>query len=297
MWTRFRIKVGRRELNADYVRELAASIKELGLLNPLTVDKENVLIAGLHRLEAVKLLEWPEVECTVSSLEGLRAELAEIDKNIVRNDFSAIEYGEMLLRRKEIYETLHPETKKGGGRKSEEIRTSKCRSDSVTTAFAKILLTSSTVLEDDTEPKVPLTPAQEIEFLLFAQNNKTYQKYYDELIILLETRLRISELCKLTETDLDFENRFVNIDHQLLRSAELGYYIGTPKTDCRRYQPTMTPCSVALRKSTSSDTEKAGKARSYGLYRHLKSYKEIIKNRLRFSHKKDIHISHSLGKR
>ena len=125
------IKVGRRELNAEHVRELAASIKELGLLNPLTVDKENVLIAGLHRLEEVKSLGWLEVECTVSSLEGLQAELAEIDENIVRNDFSAIEYGEMLLRRKEIYETLHPETKNGGDRKSEEIRTSKCRSDSV----------------------------------------------------------------------------------------------------------------------------------------------------------------------
>lgn len=107
------VREGRRELDAEHVRELADSIKELGLLNPVTVDKENYLIAGLHRLEAVKLLEWPEVECTVSSLEGLRAELAEIDENIVRNDFTAIEYGEMLLRRKEIYETLHPETKAG----------------------------------------------------------------------------------------------------------------------------------------------------------------------------------------
>lgn len=105
------VKEGRRELNADHVRELAESIKELGLLNPVTVDKDHILIAGLHRLEAVKLLEWPEVECTMCSLEGLLAELAEIDENIVRNDFSAIEYGEMLLRRKEIYEALHPETK------------------------------------------------------------------------------------------------------------------------------------------------------------------------------------------
>lgn len=107
------VREGRRELDTAHVQELADSIKELGLLNPVTVDKENYLIAGLHRLEAVKLLEWSEVECTVSSLEGLRAELAEIDENIVRNDFTAIEYGEMLLRRKEIYETLHPETKAG----------------------------------------------------------------------------------------------------------------------------------------------------------------------------------------
>ena len=45
----------------------------------------------------------------------------------------------------------------------------------------------NTVIEDDTEPKVPLTPAQEESFLSFAQNDKVYQKYYDELIILLGT--------------------------------------------------------------------------------------------------------------
>ena len=42
----------------------------------------------------------------MSSLEGLQAELAEIDENFVRTDLSAIEYGDLLLRRKEIYETL-----------------------------------------------------------------------------------------------------------------------------------------------------------------------------------------------
>ena len=57
----------------------------------------------------------------------------------------------------------------------------------------------NTVIEDDTEPKVPLTPAQEESFLSFAQNDKVYQKYYDELIILLGTGLRISELCGIFE--------------------------------------------------------------------------------------------------
>lgn len=88
----------------------------------------------------------------------------------------------------------------------------------------------NTVIEDDTEPKVPLTPAQEESFLCFAEHDKVYQKYYDELVILLGTGLRISELCGLTDTDLDFENRIINVDHQLLRSAETGYYIETPKT-------------------------------------------------------------------
>ena len=34
----------------------------------------------------------------------------------------------------------------------------------------------------------------------------------------------------MTLPDLDFENRLVNIDHQLLRDTEIGYYIETPKT-------------------------------------------------------------------
>ena len=58
------VREGRRELDTDHVRELADSIRELGLLNPITVDKDHFLIAGLHRLEAVKLLEWRSVECT-----------------------------------------------------------------------------------------------------------------------------------------------------------------------------------------------------------------------------------------
>lgn len=108
-----RIKEGRRSLDTAHVKELAGSIQNLGLLNPVTIDEEKVLIAGLHRLEAAKMLGWSNIDCTVSSLNGLQAELAEIDENFIRSDLSPIEYGEMLLRRKEIYETLHPETKAG----------------------------------------------------------------------------------------------------------------------------------------------------------------------------------------
>lgn len=87
------------------------------------------------------------------------------------------------------------------------------------------------VINDDTEPKVPLTPAQEKELLKFIQDDTVYSKYYDEVVILLETGLRISELCGLTPADLNFEKRSINVDHQLLRSTEDGYYIETPKTD------------------------------------------------------------------
>lgn len=108
-----KINEGRREASLSGIDELARSISEVGLLNPITIAPDHTLIAGLHRLEAAKRLGWSEIECTVCGLEGLQAELAEIDENVVRTALSTIEYGELLERRKEIYESLHPETKAG----------------------------------------------------------------------------------------------------------------------------------------------------------------------------------------
>ena len=105
------ITPGRREALPGDVKELADSILEVGLISPIMVDQAHTLIAGLHRLEAMKLLGRSEIECTVSDLDGLQAALAEIDENFVRKDLSDDEFRELLLRRKEIYERLHPETK------------------------------------------------------------------------------------------------------------------------------------------------------------------------------------------
>ena len=87
----------------------------------------------------------------------------------------------------------------------------------------------SDVLEDDSEPKIILSPEQEEKMLAFMEQDKTYNKYYDEVVILLETGLRISEFCGLT-THIDMAKRIINVDHQLLKDSEIGYYIGTPKT-------------------------------------------------------------------
>ena len=91
-----KVNAGRREADPEGVQELVDSISKVGLLNPITIDREHTLIAGLHRLEAAKLLGWTEIECNVSSLEGLLAELAEVDENVVRKGLSAVEYSDLL---------------------------------------------------------------------------------------------------------------------------------------------------------------------------------------------------------
>ena len=108
-----KINPGRRDTQQRNVEELARSIAAVGLMNPITITQDNTLIAGLHRLEAVKLLGWTEIECVVSEADGLQAELAEIDENFVRAGLSHRELGDLLLRRKELYEAIHPETRQG----------------------------------------------------------------------------------------------------------------------------------------------------------------------------------------
>ena len=63
----------------------------------------------------------------------------------------------------------------------------------------------------------------------FVQRDKVYRKYYDDIIILLGTGLRISELCGLTDADIDLENRIIDVNHQLLYCTGTGYYIDEPK--------------------------------------------------------------------
>lgn len=87
------------------------------------------------------------------------------------------------------------------------------------------------VIDNDTEKNIPLTQEQEESLYSYIANDKICSKYYDEVILIRETGLRISEFCGLIDTNLDFENRLINIDHQLLRNSERGYYIDDTKTD------------------------------------------------------------------
>jgi len=103
----------RREVKSDYVQKLADSIKQIGLINPITITPDNRLIAGYHRLQAFIQLGETRIPAVILNLSELEARLAEIDENLIRNELSVLERGEWLLERKAIYEELHPDTRWG----------------------------------------------------------------------------------------------------------------------------------------------------------------------------------------
>jgi len=47
-----KISSGRRPVDASKVKDLVKSINEVGLINPITLTRDNKLIAGAHRVQA-----------------------------------------------------------------------------------------------------------------------------------------------------------------------------------------------------------------------------------------------------
>ena len=70
-------------------------------------EEEDALVAGQHRLVAIKQLGIPTIRCTFLDWDdALAVELAEIDENFIRHDLSPARHALMTERRSEIIEEL-----------------------------------------------------------------------------------------------------------------------------------------------------------------------------------------------
>ena len=88
------------------------------------------------------------------------------------------------------------------------------------------------VVPNDSKRREAMTGEQQDTWMTYIREDKTYGKYYDEFVVLLETGMRVSEFCGLTKSDLDFENRRIRVDHQLVRERGGKYYVEKTKTTC-----------------------------------------------------------------
>ena len=84
-----------RDVDKAHVKELAASIKEVGLVSPIAVvdlgDGTYEGRAGRHRYEAVKSLGEKAIDVQVLDLDAVGQRLARIEENLRRKDLNPIE--------------------------------------------------------------------------------------------------------------------------------------------------------------------------------------------------------------
>jgi len=143
------VPAGHRPVIFERVRELADSIKQIGLLSPIVIawrgegSEECDLVAGRHRLEACRLLGWKRIPAVSRAsipldeqheespeLARLLNQLTEVDENLCRAELSALDRGEATAKRKRIYEQLHPETRPG--------RAENCGKGAITATSSKV---------------------------------------------------------------------------------------------------------------------------------------------------------------
>ena len=72
-----------RDANPQHVEKLKKSIQEIGLITPIQVDKDFVIVDGQHRFHALKSLGYP---ITYQSLEVLRCKYSKNTKKIPMNN-------------------------------------------------------------------------------------------------------------------------------------------------------------------------------------------------------------------
>lgn len=119
-----RIDLGQRlrTINGGTVQHLAESMKIHGLQYPIQVRMDGeryALVSGAHRLQAARHLAWPHIEAFVLDLlDDDTLALLEIDENLMRAELNPLDRGVFLARRKDIYERLYPEARRGGDRRS-----------------------------------------------------------------------------------------------------------------------------------------------------------------------------------
>ena len=96
------------------------SFEEVGVINPISVDEDNVLIAGAHRLEAGKNLGWETIEAKVFTQEDLQRELIEIDENLIRNELCYIASAEHMVERERILDSLGKRRARGSNQYTDD---------------------------------------------------------------------------------------------------------------------------------------------------------------------------------
>lgn len=85
----------------------------------------------------------------------------------------------------------------------------------------------------DADKRISLTIKEQETFLSFIRQNKVYSIYYPLIIFMIGTAVRCGEAIGLTWNDVDFKNKEISINHQLIYKKtgnSYGFYADSPKT-------------------------------------------------------------------
>ena len=217
----------RREFEPESLKELAASIREFGLLTPIVVTKKNVegpsgveveyeLIAGERRLKASKLLGLQTIPAIVRNirLDRERLELAIIE-NIQREDLNPIEMARAYARLQDEFRMTQREVASRLGKSRETVANT-----------MRLLDLPSEIQEAISRGQLTESHGR---MLLAIDDQGTQMKLFNDLLsnrlTTRELKERVSEYSNIK--DVEKARKEVNPDLQVLQER-LSSEFGTP---------------------------------------------------------------------
>ncbi|WP_297492495.1 ParB/RepB/Spo0J family partition protein [Acidocella sp.] len=111
-----------RDIDEDKVSALALSMAERGQLQPIELREKAGgryrLNIGAHRYAAAQKLGWFAIKAVVVECSDEEARLREIDENLFRHELSPFDQANFIEERRQIWERLNGQIKRGGDRRS-----------------------------------------------------------------------------------------------------------------------------------------------------------------------------------
>jgi ParB family chromosome partitioning protein len=212
---------------------LVESILTIGQINPITVKKVGEgyrVISGRRRYSALRYIQ-EEVKPTeqvqalvyIKEIDELHEELITIDENIMRQNLGDIELDEAIYRRKQIYEQLHPDSKKhvSGGK----AKAKKGTAPAFTKDAASKLNVSRRTIE-----KAVSRAARATDAVKKARTQGLLQSKVD-LLVTLEPKEQDMLLPHVKKMDLGDSKALIESAHQRGAKAALIYLEGDKRQD------------------------------------------------------------------
>ena len=137
-----KLKVRKNRIRKDLgdLLKLMDSMRDVGQLNPLTIDEDYYILEGTRRYYSARNLGWSKLTCEKRiGLSDYQKLTIEIDENLLRKNFNPAEEAKALALKKRAFLKAHPEYKRGGDRKSDKYKkTKENQSEIASVGFAQV---------------------------------------------------------------------------------------------------------------------------------------------------------------
>jgi len=216
------------------IGELKQSISNIGLINPITVDENNTLMAGRRRFQAVRELGWTEIEAVILPVNGdrLRAFKVALDENLKRKSLTDPEVREAIAAYDELKRQFEGEQPRGRHRSSLQCNDDSWAQDQTAAGLKR-------QLEGESDKRRSLKQYQPVGYDVTDGTGWSHDRTAADLGISrpsVSRAVQASEVTKEIPRWAELSTKKVLLNYRIMQQQKA-------ETEARKYKPAITHSS------------------------------------------------------